>query len=113
LVFDTLFREGEWVAAGSPVVRLLPPANVKIRFFVPQPLLDRFAVGREVQIRWDGGEAPVAAHVTYVSTEPEFTSPIIYSNETRSKLTFMIEARPAVEDAPRLHPGQPVEVAAP
>jgi HlyD family secretion protein len=111
VVVDTLFREGEWVPAGSPVVRMLPPGNVKVRFFVPQPELNRVPIGQRVTIRCDGcTAAEVAATVSYVSTEPEYTPPIIYSNETRSKLVYMVEARPAAQDGPSLRPGQPVEV---
>jgi HlyD family secretion protein len=111
VVVDTLFREGEWVPAGSPVVRMLPPGNVKVRFFVPQPELNLVPVGQRVTIRCDGcTTAAVTATVTYVATEPEFTPPIIYSNETRSKLVYMVEARPSPQDGPSLRPGQPVEV---
>jgi len=112
VVVDTLFREGEWVPAGSPVVRMLPPANVKVRFFVPQPSLGQVPVGRTLTVRCDGCAKAVVATVSYVSTEPEYTPPIIYSNETRAKLVFMIEARPDAEGAPLLRPGQPVEVVA-
>ena len=109
-VIDTLFREGEWVPAGAPVVRLLPPTNVKVRFFIPQGSLSLFPVGRTLTIRCDGCATAVEATVSYVSTEPEYTPPIIYSNETRAKLVFMIEARPAAASASSLRPGQPVEV---
>lgn len=112
-VFDTLYREGEWVTAGSPVVRMLPPQNVKVRFFVPQAIVGTLATGRAVAIQCDGCGGEIAATLTYVSTEAEFTPPVIYSNETRSKLVFMVEARPAPENAPRLHPGQPVSVRLP
>ena len=108
LVFDTLYREGEWVAAGRPVVRLLPPENRKVRFFVPETALGRISVGQEVALRGDGCAADVAATVSYISTEAEYTPPIIYSNETRSKLVFMVEAQP--QDGAELHPGQPVQV---
>jgi HlyD family secretion protein len=110
VVVDTLFREGEWVPPGSPVVRLLPPANVKIRFFVPQGSISIFPIGRKMTVHCDGCAEPIGATVSYVSTEPEYTPPIIYSNETRAKLVFMIEARPAIERASLLRPGQPVEV---
>ena len=110
-VTDTLFREGEWVAAGSPVVRMLPPQNVKIRFFVPEAVVGSLAAGRPVAVRCDGCGAEIAARLDYVSTQAEFTPPVIFSNETRAKLVFMVEARPSVEDATRLHPGQPVSVA--
>ncbi len=108
LVFDVLYRTGEWVAAGRPVVRLLPPGNVKIRFFVPETALGGLAVGQTVAVRCDGRAEDVAAEISYVSTEAEYTPPIIYSNETRSKLVFMVEARPL--DGAELHPGQPVQV---
>lgn len=109
-VYDTLYREGEWVAAGAPVVRMLPPGNVKVRFFVPQDLVGSLAVGRALAIRCDGCTSQIAAAVTFVSNQAEFTPPVIYSEETRSKLVFMIEARPAAADAAKLHPGQPVSV---
>jgi HlyD family secretion protein len=113
LIVDTLFREGEWVPPGSPVVRLLPPANVKIRLFIPQPSLSLFPVGARLAIHCDGCPTDVAAAVSYVSTEPEFTPPIIYSNETRAKLVFMIEARPTDDGGRALRPGQPVTVTRP
>ncbi len=109
-VFDTLYREGEWVAAGSPVVRMLPPQNVKVRFFVPEAVVGSLAVGRAVSIRCDGCGGDVAAALSYVSPAAEFTPPVIYSNETRGKLVFMVEARPQAGNARRLHPGQPVSV---
>ena len=79
----------------APVVRILPPGNVKVRFFVPETLVGALAVGRAVAIQCDGCGADIPATLTYVSTEAEYTPPVIYSNETKSKLVFMIEARPA------------------
>ena len=113
LVFDTLYVEGEWVPAGSPVVSLLPPGNVKLRFFVPETLVGSLAPGRAVEARCDGCATPIAAKITYISPQPEFTPPIIYSNDTRVKLVFLVEARPEEKDAAKLHPGQPVDVRVP
>jgi HlyD family secretion protein len=110
LVYDTLFREGEWVAAGNPVVRMLPPQNVKVRFFVPETALGGLALGRQVSLHCDGCAADVPAAITFVSGEAEYTPPVIYSNDTRKKLIFMIEAHPAPQDAAKLHPGQPLVV---
>lgn len=109
-VVDVLYREGEWVAAGSPVVTLLPPEHVKARFFVPPAVVGRLALGQAVQLACDGCGAPIAARVSFIAPEAEFTAPLIYSREVRDKLVFMVEARPAPADARRLHPGQPVEV---
>ena len=111
LVFDTLFREGEWVPAGSPVVRMLPPANIKVRFFVPERLTARFPLGQAIAVQCDGCPDGVEAKVTYASVQPEYTPPVIYSNETRSKLVFLYEARPAPGKETALRPGQPVSVA--
>ena len=110
VIVDTLYREGEWIPAGSPIVRMLPPANVKVRFFVPQAELSRLPVGQSVTIRCDGCAATVAAAVSYVATEPEYTPPVIYSNENRAKLVFMLEAQPVESQREALRPGQPVEV---
>jgi HlyD family secretion protein len=89
---------------------MLPPANVKVRFFVPEAALGGIKPGRQIALRCDGCEAEVPAQVSYVSNEPEFTPPVIYSNETRAKLVFMVEARPSPGNAAKLHPGQPVTV---
>jgi len=110
LVYDTMFRVGEWVAAGSPVVRMLPPENVKVRFFVPEPVLGSLTLGRKVSLHCDGCAADLPAAITFVSPQAEFTPPVIYSNETRSKLIYMIEAHPSPADAVKLHPGQPLAV---
>ena len=109
-IYDTMFREGEWVAAGNPVVRMLPPENIKVRFFVPEPVVGSLALGRKVSLHCDGCAADIPAAITYVSSQAEFTPPVIYSNETRSKLIYMIEAHPTPQDATKLHPGQPLAV---
>lgn len=110
LVFDTLYREGEWVAAGNPVVQVLPPENLEVRFFVPEPLVGRLKIGQDISVHCDGCSAAVPARITFVSTQCEYTPPIIYSNENRSKLVFMVIAKPPLEKASDLHPGQPLEV---
>jgi HlyD family secretion protein len=110
LVYDTLYREGEWVAPGNPVVRMLPPQNIKVRFFVPEGVVGTLTAGRKVSLHCDGCAQEVPATITFVSNEAEYTPPVIYSNETRGKLVYMIEAHPTPADAVKLHPGQPLEV---
>jgi HlyD family secretion protein len=109
-VTDTLFVRGEWVPAGTPVVSLLPPGNVKVRFFIPESRLGAVKVGQKVSIACDGCSAPVAATVSYIAPQAEFTPPVIYSKDSRAKLVFLAEARPQPADAVKLHPGQPVDV---
>jgi len=109
-VHDTLYRQGEWVSAGNPVVVLLPPNNIKVRFFVPQEFLPRIKTGQPANVTFDGARHAYAATVNYISTDAEFTPPVIYSRENRSKLVYMIEAKFSPADAADLRPGQPVDV---
>jgi len=110
LVFDTLYRPGEWVSAGSPIVQLLPPENVEVRFFVPETTVGSLKLGQNVSVHCDGCSSDVSAAITFISNQVEYTPPVIYSNENRSKLVFMVIAKPSVDKAPVLHPGQPLEV---
>jgi len=110
LVFDTLYREGEFVAAGNPVVSLLPPENLKVRFFVPEAEFAALQPGARVQVSITGRATPVEARVNYLSPRPEYTPPILYNRDNRSKLVFMVEAAVDPAIARELHPGQPVDV---
>jgi hypothetical protein len=86
-------RQGEVVAAGQPIVALLPPENLKVRFFAPEALLAQLRVGETVSIGCDGCEQPVAATISFIAREPQFTPPVIYSLDQREKLVFLVEAR--------------------
>ncbi|MBU6409891.1 MAG: efflux RND transporter periplasmic adaptor subunit [Verrucomicrobia bacterium] len=110
-VQDTLYRPGEWVPAGSPVVVLLPPANIKVRFFVPEPWLARLHAGEVVAVTFDGMPHPCSATIHYISSEAEFTPPVLYNRQNRANLIYMMEGSFSAADAPQLRPGQPVDVA--
>jgi len=110
LVFDTLYRPGEFVAAGSPVVALLPPENIKVRFFVPEADFAALRAGATVHVTVAGG-SPLDARISYLSPQPEYTPPVLYNRDNREKLVFMVEAVFSAADARNLHPGQPVDVA--
>jgi HlyD family secretion protein len=109
-VTDTLFVAGEWVPSGAPVVAILPPANVKVRFFVPEVRLGSVKVGQKVALACDGCASGMSGTVSYIAPQAEFTPPVIYSRENRAKLVFLVEAKPEPADAAKLHPGQPVDV---
>lgn len=111
LIYDTLYREGEFVAAAMPVVSLLPPENLKVRFFVPEADFGALKAGDIVQIALTGRAEPIEARISYLSPRPEFTPPVLYNRANRAKLVFMVEALPVdVAVARDLHPGQPVDV---
>jgi HlyD family secretion protein len=102
------FRPGEMVPAGRPVVALLPPGNIKIRFFVPEAALPTIALGDTVAVHCDGCAPDLTAKVSFIARSVEYTPPVIYSLDERSKLVFMIEARPQRPD--NLRVGQPINV---
>ncbi len=110
LVFDTLYRQGEWVAGGRPVVMVLPPQNIKVRAFVPQTRIAEIQPGNGVRVFVDGIGEPFVGKITYISPRAEFTPPVIYSRESRGKLVFLVEAEFEPGVAVKLHPGQPVDM---
>jgi HlyD family secretion protein len=108
-IVDTYARPGEMLMAGTPVVELLPPENVFVRFFVPEPLLPSIRLGERMAIHCDVCGDGIMADVSFISPQAEYTPPVIYSQASRGKLVYLIEARPE-GDAVKLNPGQPVDV---
>lgn len=105
------YRPGESVAANKPVLALLPPQNLKLRFFVPEPLLSEIKFGETVAVSCDACAKGLTAKVSFIARSAEYTPPVIYSLEERAKLVFLVEARPAEPDKFRV--GQPVTVTLP
>jgi HlyD family secretion protein len=108
-VQQVYFRPGEMVAAGRPILSILPPGNVKVRFYVPEATLPRLAYGDVVKVSCDGCAADLTARITFMASSAEFTPPVIYSRDERTKLVFLIEATP--EKPQEFRVGQPIEVA--
>jgi HlyD family secretion protein len=110
-VEDTLRRAGEYVPPGGAVIALLPPQNIKVRFFVPEASRAKLAVGKSVGVACSGCAKGLTARITFISSDAEFTPPVIYSIESREKLVWMVEALP--DGAAPLSPGQPLDVTLP
>lgn len=107
-VEDIFFRPGEYAAAGVPVISLLSPANVYVRFFIPETEVAHVHLGDRVHVGCDGCAADLTATIAFVASDVEYTPPIIYSVENRAKLVFKAEARGAT--LANLRPGLPVNV---
>lgn len=108
-VEEVYFRTGEVVNAGQPVVALLPPGNLKVRFYVPEPQRAALQVGQRLSVACDGCPPGLEASISFIAREAEFTPPVIFSREERRKLVYLVEARPVGETA-ELAAGQPVSV---
>jgi HlyD family secretion protein len=102
------FREGEMVPEKRPVLSIMPPGNMKVRFFVPEPDLPKLAIGDEVRVSCDNCAADLTAKIYFIATAAEYTPPVIYSLEERNKLVYLIQARPSRPDSLRV--GQPITV---
>jgi HlyD family secretion protein len=109
-VADVLARPGETLAAGAPVVSLLPPGNIFVRFFVPETDLATIHRGDPVALICDACQPGLSATISFISPQAEYTPPVIYSEASRAKLVYMVEARPPPDRAALLNPGQPVAV---
>lgn len=107
-VQDVYFRQGEYTPAMTPVVSVLPPENVFVRFFVPEADFAAIKMGQKVKIHCDGCGDGHTATITFIADTHEYTPPVIFSNQSRSQLVFKIEAR--AEGGLKLNPGQPVDI---
>ncbi|MBR1204282.1 efflux RND transporter periplasmic adaptor subunit [Bradyrhizobium sp. AUGA SZCCT0051] len=102
------FREGEMVQAQRPVLSIMPPGNMKLRFFVPETELPKLALGDEVRVTCDNCAADLTAKIYFIATTAEYTPPVIYSLDERNKLVYLIQARPSRPDVLRV--GQPISI---
>jgi len=108
MVQQIYFREGEMVPAQRPVLSIMPPGNMKVRFFVSEPDLPKLAIGDEVRITCDNCAGDLTAKIYFLATQAEYTPPVIYSLDERNKLVYLVQARPSRPDSLRV--GQPVSV---
>jgi HlyD family secretion protein len=109
-VADTYALPGEMMQAGAPVVELLPPGNILVRFFVPETALATLHRDERLSITCDSCGPGLGARITFIAPQPEYTPPVIYSESSRAKLVYLVEAHPDPSEAMRLKPGQPVNV---
>ncbi len=110
-VQTVLRREGEIAGPAQPVLVLLPPAQIRIRFFIPEPRLGAIRIGQKVQFSCDGCDDGLIGKISFISGTAEFTPPVIFTEKERGKLVYMAEALP--NDPASFHPGQPVLVTLP
>ncbi len=108
LVQDTYYQPGEWVPATRPIVSLLPPGNIRLRFYMPETAIAGLKLGQRMLIECDGCPADARATVNYISTDPEYTPPVLFSDDNRLRLVYRIDAKPDAGALAWLKPGLPV-----
>lgn len=108
VVTDIIRRPGEIATAGQPILALLPDGAVRLRLYVPEAAIATIAPGDRLVVQCDGCPPDLSATISYIADGPEFTPPVIYSVDSRQKLVYLVEAKPA--DGSSLKPGQIVDV---
>ncbi len=109
-IFDTYYKVGEFVNSQQPVASLLAPSDIKLVFYIPEPRRPEIKIGQSVQFTCDNCKASYSAIINYISPQAEYTPPVIYSRESRTKLVYRVEATLFLDTAQRFYPGQPVDV---
>lgn len=109
MVTKIVYRVGDMVQAINPVIQILPPTAIKIRFFVPETMLGSLKLEQKVEVQCDGCPVAIPAKVSFISPTAEYTPPVLYTREWRDKLVFLVEAHPITPNYD-LHPGQPVDI---
>lgn len=105
---DVIRDPGDIAGPAAPVLSILPDGAVKLRVYVPEEQFSKLATGKKLRVNCDGCRTDLTATITYLSSGPEFTPPVIYSLENRQKLVYLVEARP--DSDTQLQPGQIVDV---
>jgi HlyD family secretion protein len=109
-IFDNYYEVGDLVPANYPILGLLSPNNVSVIFFIPEPWLSRIKIGDPVQFFCDSKNKCLCAKIQFISPNAEYTPPVIYSQRSREKLVYRVEAKVPSDVTQYLHPGQPVGV---
>ena len=110
MIFDIFYRPGEFVAAGQPVLALLPPENRRVIFFVPENQVSKVRMGSMVSFGCDGCDGKTEAKIYYISPQAEYTPVVLYSDTARQKLVYRVEAQMSPDVAVKFHPGQPIDI---
>jgi HlyD family secretion protein len=110
IVFDTFYRVGEKVEGNHPVLAILAPENIKALFYLPEKALSTIKLGQVITFSCDSCKGKTSATISYISPQAEYTSPLIYSKDTREKLVYLIRASLPANVALNFHPGQPIDV---
>ncbi len=110
VIQELYVRQGEFATAGSTTMTILHTGTLRVRFFVPNDLRPKFMPGNQVNVVISGCDKPATAHITRVSARPEYTQPMMFSQELRDRLSFLTEARLDTPTGCTAPPGTPVGV---
>ncbi|MEW9612872.1 HlyD family efflux transporter periplasmic adaptor subunit [Shinella sp. S4-D37] len=87
-------QEGEIVAAGGRILKMVDLTDVYMTFFLPTSQVGRIATGSEVRLVMDAApDVVIPASVSYVADVAQFTPKTVETADEREKLMFRVRAR--------------------
>lgn len=105
VVQTQLIWAGELAQPGSPIVAVLDPTDKYVQVYVPVPDVDRFRVGRKVEIELDSAPGTrVPGEVTFVADRANFTPEKIETRDDRLGQVYRAKIR-ILEGVERFQPG--------
>lgn len=102
------YSDGEVAGAGAPVVSIAGDGALRIKFYINEADRPALHLGDVIAVTCDGCATGLTAKVDHFASEPQFTPPIIYSRDERSRLVFLTEA--VMTEQNGILPGQPVSI---
>ncbi len=109
LVLSKNIESGEYVAAGTPIVTVGDLEHPWLRAYINETDLGRVKVGQRVRVTTDTFPGKVyEGHVSFISSQAEFTPKSVQTEKERVKLVYRIKveiANPQME----LKPGMPAD----
>jgi len=103
-----LYEVGEVAMVAAPVISILPDGPHAVIFYITEERLSEFEIGDPLSLSCDGCPDGLQVTLENIESQPEFTPPIIYSKDERSRLVFRAKAR--LPELVSLNPGQPVSL---
>ncbi len=108
-VVNKLVDEGELVAPGTPLVRLVDLDNLELTVYFPGRELGRVKLGQPARVFIDSyPNQPLEGKVTFISQEAEFTPKNVHMKDERTKMVYAVKISLANPEG-LLKPGMPAD----
>jgi HlyD family secretion protein len=90
VVTEKVAQQGELLQPGSPLCVITDLANAWLTVYVAETALGRIRLGQPALVVTDEGQRR-SGHITYISSEAEFTPKNVQTRDERVKLVFKVK----------------------
>ena len=109
IILNKYVNEEEFIPLGSLIADMADLKTMKVRIYVPLPDLPLIYLGKKVSLAAEGVDEKFTGHVSWISSEAEFTPKTIITKETRTSLVYAVEIK-VPNNEEKLKIGVPVDV---